>query len=153
MNWQFPLILAQADAPPVAPGAAAPAAPPGAPASGSPGASAAPGSPVAPGSPNGAAPNQPSGPFDGFGPYMILIIVVMWLMIFLPQRREKKKQQELMNSMKKGDRVTTIGGIIGTIIEVRDDEVVVKVDEANNTRIHFRRSAIQSIGAEPANKK
>ena len=48
----------------------------------------------------------------------------------------------MLQSLKKNDRVRTIGGIFGTVIEVKGDEVVLKVDEANNTRIHVSVSAI-----------
>lgn len=48
----------------------------------------------------------------------------------------------MMQSLQKNDRVRTIGGIYGTIVEVRDDEIVLKVDESNNTKIKISPSAI-----------
>ena len=50
-----------------------------------------------------------------------------------------------MSAIKKHDRVQTIGGVIGAIVEVKPDEVVLKVDESSNTRITFARSAIQQV--------
>jgi preprotein translocase subunit YajC len=53
----------------------------------------------------------------------------------------------MLNTLKKGDKVTSIGGIIGTVIEIKDREVVVKVDESSNTRMKFLRSAIRNVGS------
>jgi len=51
----------------------------------------------------------------------------------------------MLAALKKGDKVQTAGGILGTVVEVRDSEVVVKVDENANTRLRFARSAIQAV--------
>ena len=53
--------------------------------------------------------------------------------------------QQLLSSLKKQDRVLTIGGLIGTVVEVRDDEVVLKIDENANTRARFTKNAIQQV--------
>ena len=50
-----------------------------------------------------------------------------------------------INQLKRGDRIQTIGGILGTVVESREDEVIVKVDESSNTKIHFTRSAIHRV--------
>ena len=52
----------------------------------------------------------------------------------------------MLSSLKKGDKITSIGGIVGTVIEVRDDEVTVKVDETGNVRMKFARWAIRGVG-------
>jgi preprotein translocase subunit YajC len=54
----------------------------------------------------------------------------------------------MVQSLKKNDRVQTIGGMLGTIIDVKDDEVLVKVDESNNTKIWFIASAISRVLSE-----
>ena len=61
------------------------------------------------------------------------------------QRRERAKKQSMIDSMKKNDRVMTIGGVIGTVVSVKDNEVVVKVDEATNTRMTFLKRSIQQV--------
>ena len=53
-----------------------------------------------------------------------------------------------LRGVKKGDKVRTIGGILGTVVDIRDDEVVIKVDEATNTKLHLVRSAISKVLAE-----
>lgn len=62
-----------------------------------------------------------------------------------PQSREKAKRQELLNALKKNDKIVTIGGILGTIASVSpdSDEVTIKVDE--NTRLRILRSSIQRV--------
>ena len=82
--------------------------------------------------------NSPVFPF-------ILIIGVVYLFMFRSKRGQDKQRDTMLKQMKRGDRVQTIGGIIGTIVEARDTEVVVKVDESNNTKIKFARSAINRV--------
>jgi len=126
------LTLAQADAPP--PTTDAP--PPGAPTTLENGAPLREGQPLPPGP-------QPS-PWGMFLP-LILLLVVFWLLILMPQRREKKRRTEMLAALRKGDRVQTIGGILGSVVEIREHEVIIKVDESSNTRIHFARAAIQAV--------
>lgn len=88
--------------------------------------------------------------------FLILIIGMMVLWIFLlggGSRKQKKKQAEMLASMSKGSKVVTIGGIKGSVVEVRDDEVVVKVDENNNTRMKFSRDAIRTVVDSSAGKE
>jgi len=81
--------------------------------------------------------------------FMLLALGAMFiLMIFLSgraQRAERKKKSALLAALGKHDRVQTIGGIIGTVCEIRDDEVVVKIDEATNAKMRFAKSAIQQV--------
>ncbi|MBN1765215.1 MAG: preprotein translocase subunit YajC [Sedimentisphaerales bacterium] len=86
-----------------------------------------------------------------FSSPILLIVMMIFVFYFVMMRPQKKKQQEhknMLDSLKKNDRIRTIGGIIGTIVDVRDDEVVVKVDESNNTKMHFIRSAIGTVLTE-----
>jgi preprotein translocase subunit YajC len=52
----------------------------------------------------------------------------------------------MLSSLRKGDKITTIGGVVGTVMEVRDDEITVKVDESGNVRMKFARWAIRGVG-------
>lgn len=78
-------------------------------------------------------------------PAMLLFLGVLIVTSLLGQRKERKKRQELISSIKKHDKVQTIGGVIGSIVELKPDFVVLKVDESSNTRITFARSAIQQV--------
>ncbi len=96
----------------------------------------------------GATPG-PSGatapPGMSWFPLLIFVFVAMILFSFLGQRRDRKKKQAIINAVKKHDRVQTVGGVIGSVVELKPDTVVLKVDETSNTRITFARSAIQQV--------
>ena len=84
--------------------------------------------------------------FDGgMLPPLMMIIVVFYFMMMKSKRGKEKERDNMLSSMKKGDRIRTIGGILGTVVEVRDDEVVVKVDETSNVKMRFVRSAIHAV--------
>lgn len=78
----------------------------------------------------------------------IAILGVMMLVMILPGRKQAKKRREMLTGLSKNDRVLTRGGIIGVVVEVREHEVIVKVDESNNTRLHFAKQAIQHVFAD-----
>lgn len=89
--------------------------------------------------------------FGGWFFPVILGMMVIWIFLLgSGSRKQKKKQAELLASMTKGSKVVTIGGIRGSIVEVRDDEVVVKVDENNNTRMKFSKEAIREVVTDKA---
>jgi len=92
-----------------------------------------------------AATPRPAG--DPFGMIWVFIpfLVIMILVSVMGQRREKKKRASLMSSMKKHDEVQTAGGILGSVVEIKDDTVVLKVDENSNVRMTFMKSAIVQI--------
>ena len=95
-----------------------------------------------------APPPRQDNPLSS--PYTLLILgagmVALWLWSSRNRRKTEATRQEMLASLKKGDKVTSIGGIIGTIIEAREDEVVLKVDENTNTRMHMARWAIRGVG-------
>jgi len=95
--------------------------------------------PSADGAPGGSANSLMT-----FAPF-ILIIAVFYFLIIRPQNKKQKETQKMLSALKKGDRIVTIGGIHGTIQSVKEQSVIVKVDE--NTKIEFSRSAISGIEA------
>ena len=100
------------------------------------------------GSPIGGQATGQRGGTPGGSNFFILLLVVFGAMIlfsFMGQRRDRKKKQAIISAAKKHDRVQTVGGVIGSIVDVKTDTVVLKVDEASNTRITFARSAIQQV--------
>lgn len=104
---------------------------------------------VAPSGPagNGGAPagsaQPPMGP--NFLLMVGLLVTVMIVFTMMSQRRERKRREATINAIKKHDRVQTIGGVIGSVVEIKPDFVVLKVDESSNTRITFTRAAIQQV--------
>ena len=98
---------------------------------------------AAPQTAEGAQGGASSG-FMTFLPF-VAIIAIFYFLIIRPQNKKQKETQKMLAALKKGDKVVTIGGIHGTIQSVREQSVVVKVDE--NTKIEFNRSAVSSIVA------
>ncbi|MBL8879917.1 MAG: preprotein translocase subunit YajC [Phycisphaerales bacterium] len=82
-------------------------------------------------------------------PLLLMLGVFFWFLT-RSQKRERQKFENMLSSLKRNDRVVTIGGMFGTVVEVRDSEVVLKVDESNNIKIRFARSAIKEVLREPA---
>jgi preprotein translocase subunit YajC len=70
------------------------------------------------------------------------LIILMIFMFFRAPQKQKQQRKKLEQSLEKNDKILTIGGIIGTIVDIKDDEITLKIDESNNTKIKVRRSAI-----------
>ncbi|MHC4544820.1 MAG: preprotein translocase subunit YajC, partial [Planctomycetota bacterium] len=74
--------------------------------------------------------------------FLIPLMLVVVFMLFRGPQKQKQQRKQLVQSLKKNDRVQTIGGIIGTIVNIKGDEVTLKIDESNNTKITIVASAI-----------
>ena len=86
---------------------------------------------------------QGSRPFDPMGIMLLgLLIVFMYFILFRGPKKREQQHRKMIQSLKKNDKVRTIGGIIGTITDVSDDEITLKVDESTNTKIKVIPSAI-----------
>lgn len=105
---------------------------------------------AAPGATTGPGDQPPAKSAPGWTVFLpwILIAVVFYLFLLRPKNKQEKQRVAMLSSLKKGDRIQTIGGILGTVIEAREDEVVVKVDESSNTKITFSRNAIHRVREE-----
>lgn len=97
----------------------------------------------------GAAPAAPPDMFWRMFFPLILAMMVFWWISSRAQKKERQKAQDMLNSIKRNDRIQTIGGVLGTVVDVRDNEVVVKVDESSNVKMRFVRSAIKEVVSEP----
>ncbi len=84
------------------------------------------------------------------GPLFPLMVgvLILYLFVFRSKRQTDKKRTDMLSSLKRGDKVQTIGGILGTVVEARDTDVLLKVDESSNTKIRFSRSAIHRVVEE-----
>ncbi len=92
----------------------------------------------------GAPVSKQQNPLISYLP-IILIIIIFYFFMFRGPRKRQQEQRAMLANIKKADKVQTIGGIVGTVVDVRDDEVVLKIDEANNTKMHIVRSAIGRV--------
>ena len=80
-----------------------------------------------------------------------LIFVIFYVFIIRPQNKKQKETQKMIDALKKGDKVVTIGGIHGVISSVKDQTVIVKVDD--DAKIEFTRSAVASVIVDKPTKE
>ena len=86
---------------------------------------------------------QPTGFDPSFFIMMAVIGVVFYFFMIRPQARREKQRRAMIDALKKGDRIVTIGGIHGTIERVEDASILVKVDDA--AKLRFDKAAIASV--------
>ena len=137
------VLLAQADtaAPPTLDAAPAPAPGSGGGGGGGTAVTSVEGQPLT--GPGAPAPTNPGSSM--FLILMVLMVAGLFLMTTLAGRKDKKRKVEMLSNLKKGSRVQMAGGMLGNVVEVRDDEVVVKIDENANTRARFVKSAVVAV--------
>ena len=84
--------------------------------------------------------------FGGIGGLLlpVLFFVVLYFLMIAPNQRKQKKWQEMLGQLKSGDRVTTSGGLRGTVLNVKDDVVVVRV-QPDGVKLEFVKSAISAV--------
>ena len=85
-------------------------------------------------------------PAAGMGGSLIMIVAMFALMYFMlirPENKRKKEAEQMRSSVKTGDKITTIGGIIGTVVNVKDEKIVIETS-ADQVRIEFAKWAISS---------
>lgn len=75
---------------------------------------------------------------------LLLVFVLMYFMMIRPEKKRRKKEQDMLASLKKGDRVCTIGGIYATIESIRDDTITLSVGKGDQTMV-VARWAIRSV--------
>ena len=79
------------------------------------------------------APAQGGG--AGFWIMILLVFLVMWLFMIRPQRKQQKELEQFRSELKKGDRVVTAGGIYGTVADIQDKSILIKVDGEVKLRV------------------
>ena len=77
-----------------------------------------------------------------------LIGVIFYFLLIRPQRKQQKELENFRNSLKKGDKVVTIGGIYGTVCEIKENSVLIEVD--NNVKIRVSKQALVKDFTDPA---
>jgi len=90
--------------------------------------------------------SAPSSALGGLGGLIlpILFFVVLYFLMILPNQRKQKKWQEMLGQIKSGDRVTTNGGIRGTVLTVKDDTMILRV-QPDGVKLEFVKSAIAAV--------
>ncbi len=74
---------------------------------------------------------------------LILIMVVFWFLLIRPQQKRMKEQRNMIDALKKGDKIITNGGIYGTITDIKDD--FIRVEIADGVRIKMQRDAVAAL--------
>ncbi len=74
---------------------------------------------------------------------LALMFVLLYFLMIRPEKKKKKEAEEMRNALKVGDKLTTIGGIVGEVCHIKDDNVVIEVG-ADRVRIEFKKWAISS---------
>lgn len=85
-----------------------------------------------------------------------LTFAVMYFLMIRPQQRKEKELRSMVDRLKKNDKVVLQGGIFGVVAQVREKDVIVKIDEKNDVRIRVLKSAVIGVegrGGEPEAKK
>jgi preprotein translocase subunit YajC len=80
----------------------------------------------------------------GFVLPMVLVFGLMYLMLILPQKKKEKKTKEMLNALQVGWSVTTIGGLVGKIVNIKDDEITVE-SGIEKSKILIKRWAIKEV--------
>ena len=87
-----------------------------------------------------AAPAAQQGGGMSMWIMLALIFLVMWVFMIRPQKKQQKELQNFRDGLKKGDKVVTIGGIYGTVCEVKESSILMEVD--NNVKIRVNKNAL-----------
>jgi len=74
---------------------------------------------------------------------LILIMVIFWFLLIRPQQKRVKEHRNMIESLKKGDKVVTSGGILGTIVDIKDNTL--KIEIAENVRVQVKRDTISGL--------
>ena len=78
---------------------------------------------------------------------LVVLIAVFYFMLIRPENKRKKKAQEMRDSLKKGDTITTIGGIVGKIVMVKPDTIVIETSD-NRVRMELTKWAVSTTGVQ-----
>lgn len=84
-----------------------------------------------------------SGGLLGMLPMLLIMVGVFYFMLIRPENKRKKEAEQLRSNIKNGDKITTIGGIVGTVVDVKSDTFVVETG-ADQVRIEFTKWALST---------
>ena len=95
----------------------------------------------------GAAGDTPSGDPTGSIIYIVVLVLMLVALYFFtirPQKKQEKQVQEMRNALQVGDEITTIGGIIGKVVSIKEETVMIETGR-DGTKIRILRSAVKNI--------
>ena len=92
-------------------------------------------------------------PMMQFLPLMIIMFAVMYFLIIRPQKQKEKKRQEMISNVRKQDRIITAGGVHGVVVTVKENDVIVRIDDAKDVKIKVDKSALTSVSVPKGEKE
>ncbi len=93
----------------------------------------------------GGKPTPPQHPLSNPLFMLVMIFIFIYFVLIRPEKRRADEKAQLLSALSKNDRVITTGGMYGTIVNLKDDEVTIRVDDQAKVKIRFLRSAIASV--------
>ena len=106
-----------------------------------------------------AAPQaNPAGGLIGMLPMLLIMVALFYFMLIRPENKRKKEAEQLRSAVKNGDKITTIGGIVGTVVDVKSDSFVIETS-ADQVRMELMKWALstnetaEAAAKEEAKKK
>ena len=99
---------------------------------------------------SGASPAGTGGSLVSLALTVVAMIAIFYFFLIRPQKKQENETKKMLAALKKGDKIVTIGGIYGTVSSVKENSVVVKVDD--NAKIEFTKSAISKVINETTEK-
>ncbi|KAF0245087.1 MAG: preprotein translocase subunit [Planctomycetota bacterium] len=109
------------------------------------------GAPADPPATGGSEPQ--SGNFSTMILFFGLTLAVMYFLMIRPQQKKERDLKEMVNRLKKNDKVVLQGGIFAVVAQVREKDVIVKIDEKNDVRIRVLKSAVLGVEGKPGESK
>lgn len=97
-----------------------------------------------------ASATAPTGQMGSLVFTIVAMILIFYFFLIRPQKKQEKETKKMLDALKKGDKIVTIGGIYGTIFNVTESTVVIKVDD--NTKIEFSKTAVSRVIADEDKK-
>lgn len=91
---------------------------------------------------------DPASAYSGYSSIIMIVLmfVLFYFLLIRPNQKKQKQRQSMINALQKGDKVVTIGGLHGTVVEIDDTTVVIKAGES--TKLTFDRQAVNSVVKE-----
>lgn len=76
--------------------------------------------------------------------YLVAMVAIFYFLLIRPQKKREKQTRMMLNDMRPGDEIITIGGIMGNVVSIKDDSVMIETG-ANRTKLKFEKSAIKTV--------
>lgn len=96
------------------------------------------------------AVGQPAGSGLGMLIPLLAIFAIMWLLMIRPQNKKQKEIEKFRQGLKKGDKIVTIGGIYGTVVEIKDSTLFIEIDK--DVKIKVDKSSVVNDFSDTQNK-